>query len=343
MALEKKKRGLGCIAGKPDHRDRLYIPKLSEEDAIFPIDLRSECNPVRNQGELGSCTAFGVTELFDFVRKKHNLTSWVPSALFTYYATRQLTNQTNEDCGATVRDALKSTVKSGVARERVWPYNISKFTENPPQQVWDDAEKHQTIEYLNLRNFDKNLCIKCLNEGYPFAFGIRLYSSFFNSSLRSKGYISIPNILTEPEIGGHCMLAVGYKIDDDGKDYIIVQNSWGQYWGDGGYCYIPREYFFNSGYDFWTIRLTEVCDTDEPDPIPVPEPEPIPVPPTPEPVPEPTPVPKPPVPDPIPEPIVVPPAPIIPELDAKPNYWKKFLITAGVFIIIAIIQFLLKK
>lgn len=333
MALEKKKRGMGCIAGKPDHRDRLYIPKLSAEADIFPIDLRSECNAVRNQGELGSCTAFGVTELFDFVRKKHKLTSWVPSALFTYYATRQLTNQTDEDCGATVRNALKSTVKSGVARERVWPYNISKFNQNPPQEIWDDAEKHQTLEYLNLSSFDKNVFVKCLNEGYPFAFGINVYESFLNSTMRSKGFIPAPDITKEQRIGGHCMLAVGYKVDDDGKEYMIVQNSWGQYWGDGGYCYIPLEYFLTSAYDFWTIRLTEVCDSDEPDPVPVPEPTPVP--PAPVPVPEPTPV---------PVPVPVPPTPVVvPDLDSKPNLWKKFLITAGVFILIAIIQFLFRN
>ena len=343
MALEKRKRGLGCIAGEPDHRDRLYVPKLRAQVDIFPIDLRSECNPVRNQGELGSCTAFGVTELFDFVRKKHNLTSWVPSALFTYYATRKLTNQTDEDSGATVRNALKSTVKSGVAKERIWPYNISKFTENPPQEIWDDAEKHQTIEYLNLSSFDKNIFVKCLNEGYPFAFGMVLYDSFLNSTMRSKGIISIPDFSTEKMIGGHCMLAVGYKVEDDGKEYMIAQNSWGQYWGDGGYCYIPLEYFLRSAYDFWTIRLTEVCDTDEPDPIPVPEP--IPVPPTPEPAPLPEPEPTPsPAPVPVPEPVVVPPAPfVVPDLESNPNPWKKFLIIASVFIIIVIIQFLLRN
>lgn len=343
MALEKKTRKFGCNADEPDDRDHLFAVARTEASSIFPIDLRSECNSVRNQGDLGACTAFGVTELFDFVRKKHKLTSWVPSALFTYYATRKLTNDTANDTGASVRNALKSTVSSGVARERVWPYDTSKFADNPPQEVWDDAEKHQTLEYLRLDDTDKNNFIKCLNDGYPFAFGLIVYPSFMGSSLRNKGVIPVPDINTEKAVGGHCMLAVGYKVDDDGKEYMIVQNSWGQYWGDGGYCYIPMEYFAsNSSYDFWTIRLTEVCATDESDPEPTPEPV---VTPTPEPVPTPAPAPAPApvvVVTPTPEPVPVPqPAPVVITpvvVSAKTSIWKE---PRTYIIIVSIILFLL--
>ena len=314
MALEKKPIGLGCNVGDPDDRDHLYAAAPSVADIpIFPIDLRSDTTLIRNQGDLGACTAFGATELFDFVRKKHNLTNWLPSPLFTYYATRQLRNQTNVDSGAMVRDALKSTVKSGVTMEKVWPYDITKFTENPPQQVWDDAEKHQTLEYLKVDDTNKNNCIKCLNEGYPFIFGLQLYQSFMSLGMRAKGIIPIPDKTKEKPIGGHCMLAVGYRVDDDGKEYMIVQNSWGKYWGDKGYCYIPMEYFWVDSFDFWTIRLTETCETDvaddnTPDPIPTPAPvvppAPVVVPPVP-PAPIPTPAPVVP-PEPTPAPLVEP-------------------------------------
>jgi hypothetical protein len=52
--------------------------------------------------------------------------------------------------------------------------------------------------------------------------------------------------------GGHALLAVGFVDNPDlpagvpdgaGGGYFIVKNSWGHCWGDGGYAYVPYEYF----------------------------------------------------------------------------------------------------
>jgi C1A family cysteine protease len=279
----------GCIKQKEDLRDRLYKPKYVHWTQLDNIDLRANCPNVRDQLHIGSCTAFASTSLFNFVRKKNNLTNWVPSPLFTYYATRLADKTETEDSGASVRDALKSTVRDGVAMERVWPYIVDRFTERPPDVVWEDAEKHQTLEYLKLDDFDKNVYLNCLNDGYPFVFGLNLYSSFFDPIFTMLGgFMQDPDRDNEKLIGGHCMMAVGYIKNYNDKEYLIVQNSWGNGWGDKGYCYIPLSYIMsNDSFDFWTIRLTEVCNEDIADPIPEPpKPEPVPEPPKPEPVPE---------------------------------------------------------
>jgi hypothetical protein len=91
--------------------------------------------------------------MFDFVRRKHSKVTWKPSPLFTYYATRVAVDPNLEDSGASIRDALKSTVRDGVSMERVWPYVISKFNEKPPEEAWKVAEAHQSIEYLKLNDF----------------------------------------------------------------------------------------------------------------------------------------------------------------------------------------------
>jgi hypothetical protein len=168
----------------------------------------------------------------------------------------------------------------------------------PPQEVWDNAEKHQTLEYLKLDPLDRNSYLQCLKEGYPFIFGLTLYSSFM--AYHPDGVIPVPTA-GERRMGGHCMMCVGYQKREDGSEYVIVQNSWGAGWGDKGYCYIPMEYIEgNDAFDFWTIRTTEVCneDTEDPKPVVVP-PEP------PAPVVDPSPVP-----DPVPTP-PEPPAPVV--------------------------------
>jgi hypothetical protein len=154
------------------------------------------------------------------------------------------------------------------------------------------------------------------------------------------GNVHEPSRDKEKILGGHCMMCVGYQKRDDGGEYAIVMNSWGPNWGDRGYCYIPLSYLLSSdSYDFWTIRLMEVCDTDVADPLPEPivppspEPEPVPSPvPTPPPAPAPEPMP---VPSPEPVPVPVPPAPIVVEEDKSTG--RMGIIAIIVFILLALL------
>ena len=79
--------------------------------------------------------------------------------------------------------------------------------------------------------------LSCLDEGYPFVFGLRLTKSFNQIG----GLVPIPEA-GESVLGkhsNHAMLCVGYNKKEK---IFIVRNSWGSEWGDGGYCYIPFDY-----------------------------------------------------------------------------------------------------
>ena len=214
--MSLKQMNLGCLKDEPDPRDFKFL-KTTHWTQLNPIDLRPFCPPVRSQGHIGSCTAFSATQLFDFVRKKNKLVNWKPSPLFTYYATRKSSNRQDQDSGASVREVLKSTAKDGVSMERYWPYDTSKYAENPPEEAWVNAEKHQTLEYFRVNDFDKSVFLGCLDDGYPFIFGINLYSSFNSFQSVLTGIIPIPDKENEKLIGGHCMMAVGWKkMEQDG-------------------------------------------------------------------------------------------------------------------------------
>lgn len=321
----------GCVKQEVDPRDRSYVPKFTHWTELKDIDLRDGCKAARSQGYIGSCTAFAATALFDFIRRKNSAVNWLPSPLFTYYATRLAANLENQNSGATVKEALKSTVRDGVCMERLWPYEQAKYTERPPEEAWTDAQKHQALEYLWIDDYDKNVWLNCLNDGYPFMFGMYLYNSFFDPLVNLMGgFIPEPDRENEKRVGGHCMMAVGYIKDYNGKEYVIVQNSWGPDWGDRGYCYLPVSYMMsNDTFDFWTIKLTEKCEEDAEDPLP-PEPTPEPPKPTPEP-PKPEPTPEPP--KPTPEPPVVVPVEVKPT--AKIN--KPFAIVILIFVMLVLL------
>jgi hypothetical protein len=59
------------------------------------------------------------------------------------------------------------------------------------------------------------------------------------------------------------MLCVGYS---DRDEVFIVRNSWGESWGDGGYCYVPYRYVMsgrcNDG-DSWVIKRLDDVPVDE--------------------------------------------------------------------------------
>ena len=121
----------GHLPDPLDIRDyKLQIPLKSDYPAR--VDLRDKLQPIKNQGNLGSCTAFATTAMVEFVRNKQELLQWDASPLFTYYATRKIENTISTDSGAFVRDALKSVVSNGVAKESSWPYIIENFTTSPP-------------------------------------------------------------------------------------------------------------------------------------------------------------------------------------------------------------------
>ncbi len=251
-------RRYGRHRDKPDARDYKFNASLPGTAPLEPVDLSGSCPTTRDQGQLGSCTAFATTQMVHFVRTKEALPEWRPSPLFAYYATRKIEGTVRQDAGAEVRDALKSTVDFGVVPEHEWKYKVARFTDKPPTRVFHNARMNQTIQYHRITDGSEQEMKQCFAEGYPFIFGFMVYESFESDVTASTGIIPLPQVNTEQLLGGHCMMAVGWKMID-GQPYVICQNSWGEGWGNVGFCYLPMAYMTDATLtnDLWTIRLTE--------------------------------------------------------------------------------------
>ena len=215
-------------------------------------DLTSSCPPVYDQGQIGSCTANAIAAAIEFDRLKQKLPDLLPSRLFIYYNEREMEGTVGSDSGAQIRDGIKSVAQQGVCPEQEWPYDISKFTQKPPAQAYQDALSDRAVSYQRVIQ-DLTQLRGCLASGYPFVFGFTVYTSFESPEVAKTGHAPLP-AAGEKTIGGHAVMAVGY---DDSKQWMIVRNSWGPGWGMSGYFTLPYAYLSQASLaaDFWTIRL----------------------------------------------------------------------------------------
>ncbi|WP_062295198.1 C1 family peptidase [Nostoc piscinale] len=249
--------------------------KPSNEQSVFLflpefVDLSYWCSPVEDQGSLNSCTAHAGIALIEYAQKKSSGNYTDASPLFLYQVTRNLM-QREGDSGASVRDTMKAMVAFGVCPEEYWPYNEDKFNEEPTSFCYSFAENYKTIKYFRLDygQISKYALLSqvklLLVSEIPCIFGFTLYNSVYDEVNFSRGHIPLPS-KRDKVIGGHTVVAVGYhdrKIieNEDGERFegaLLIRNSWGNRWGQGGYGWMPYDYITRGlTADWWSLLKAE--------------------------------------------------------------------------------------
>ena len=237
----------GVIKDKKDKRDIIHNKKQFLAKLPKVIDLRVNCSPIVDQGELGSCTANAIASGFREYLEKPFTTSL--SRLFLYWEERKIENTINSDSGAQIRDGMKVLNKIGVCPEIDWPYDISTFTNTPVNKDLLDASNYKISSYQRVTSL--TMLKTALSQNKIVVFGFNVYSSFESDTVAKTGLVPMPK-KNEQLLGGHAVCAVGY---DDNNQYVIVRNSWGSTWGDKGYCYMPYKVFNKLVMDMWTGSL----------------------------------------------------------------------------------------
>lgn len=245
----------GWLPDLPDFRDLVFSPKIGAGSLPPIVDLRQQDAPIYDQGRLNSCTGNALASLFQFVNKKDAGQDFIPSRLFIYYGEREIDGSTNRDGGAKIRDGMKVLAKKGVCKETTWPYVESKVKTKPSKESYSEALNHQAIRYERIKDTIGSMK-QCLADGYPFVFGFTTYESLRSPEVAKTGIMKMPQKSEKTE-GGHAVMAVGY---DDSRQVMILRNSWGAWWGDKGYFYMPYDYITdgNLADDFWTLRKVEL-------------------------------------------------------------------------------------
>jgi len=247
----------GWLKDPPDARDHIYrlsLDKIRKANSVTTVDLRSRCPPVYNQGRLGSCTANAIGGAFQFDLEKQGLPDFVPSRLFIYYNERAMEGTVNWDAGAYIRDGVKSVNRQGTCHESMWPYDTSKYRIQPTRACYSQAQNAKLVKYARVSQKVEDLKAALVYEQVPIVFGFRVHRSFHGWKVRTTGRMPMPgppNV--DPVMGGHAVTIVGFI---DAEQVFIIRNSWGTFWGDRGYFYMPYKFIENPREcnDFWLIR-----------------------------------------------------------------------------------------
>lgn len=237
----------------------------AHEVKIESVDLRSNFSNIKNQGQQGSCLSFTLTSIFEYMMKVSKQEDCDLSEAFLYYNARNLdeNESVNNDNGSRFHPSIESLSKYGIALEKYWPYNDSVYNTRPSDEAYKDAATRKLIKALNVER-SVDAVKSALADGYPVAASFTLYPSFNQNG----AYIQMP---TEEEIKNannaeqenemnrharHAMTIVGFS---DDLQMFLVRNSWGEDWGDKGYCYIPYAYVADNDLFNFACIITEVA------------------------------------------------------------------------------------
>jgi len=243
----------GCIFGDTSPKD--YRLEFGDKELPKKVDLRRHCTPVEDQGRIGSCTANACVGALEYAYTKRDGRAPDLSRLFVYFNTRRLKGTINQDTGAGINEAMAAVMAFGACEASYWPYDTNNFSMEPPQQAYMNGKLHEPIQYARVPG--PAGAMHALANGYPVVYGTFLPQRCYDVAAQTgRVPATTPQERTGRPAGGHCMLIVGYDSDEK---IFTVRNSWGQQWGNGGYCEIPFDemVFFSPPETFWMMLELE--------------------------------------------------------------------------------------
>ncbi|MBQ7853612.1 MAG: C1 family peptidase [Muribaculaceae bacterium] len=244
------------IVYKSNHKvDEEPLQETYEPSNVIPknsIDLSKYFTKIKNQGELGSCTVFTITSIYEYILSRNTKNELDLSEGFVFYQTNVKNN--NIDGGSTYKEVIDIIAKIGICEEELYPYE-KVLTEAPTENANIKASEHQIVKAMNVKVAHKDIT-SAISEGYPVAISLKIYDSF---SAEYNGLISTPTKeeIEKGESYSHAMVICGY---DETKKLYKVRNSWGENFGDKGYCYIPYDYIEDKKLNPFCCIITETKD-----------------------------------------------------------------------------------
>lgn len=184
----------------------------------------------------GNCTSNAVLAIDAFY---HHKRGWMPSTTFCYWNQRKMDGEPQGvDDGSYIETALDVCRKYGVCNAKIWP-NEKPFFEKPSKAAYQDGLKGAELtRYYAVKSSDQ--VRRALASGYPVAACLFWVTGKYDSKTFIISHVTKKEADACEQ--GHAVVVVGY---DDYRGLFEIRNSWGDTWGNRGYCYITYGSFRN--------------------------------------------------------------------------------------------------
>jgi C1A family cysteine protease len=239
------------------------IPLAKKAEAL-PANFTLATPAIRDQGQIGSCTAFCGAETDEILYYYKNGT-WtsVLSPAFVYYCERVLIlkQKITADAGASMINVPQALQKYGDCLESYYAYPSSNkstaYKTAPTSTALSNGLNYRIgqtgTSYALVATGDVNAVKTLLNDHKPVMMGFNVYDNTAYTlfeGLNSTSYTYNPltksgALVTGAKLlGGHAVPIIGY--DDTqagGAGAFYVMNSWGTSWGKAGFFWLPYSVF----------------------------------------------------------------------------------------------------
>lgn len=253
--------GSSCAANvQPDvfdDRDLEYRPRL--QPLPPEVDVRPGERHLMTQ-EGNSCTGHAVAAMINAVLGQplpsgQRATPIHVSPYMLYRMARRYDEFEGEaDEGSSLRGALKGWFYHGVLPVEDWP---SLDPDDEPdldldQTLMDKAMQRPLGAFYRVKALRLDDMQSAVHELSGIVASAAVHSGWLEPTVVRRGGETlhvVERTTGATPLGGHAFAIVGYN--DLG---FLVQNSWGEDWGKGGFATLPYDDWLQSAYDAWVAR-----------------------------------------------------------------------------------------
>lgn len=259
MLTMEQMRGLsgGAIISEPCAFDYDYtiIAGNVINNTDYPATFRLWTSGIKNQKNKNSCVAHACAtlketqEYYDTGDKHKFSVGWI-------YGHRDRTHY--QGAGMIVREAFANLLTYGAVHESILPDNlefkdIQTIIEERLNVCLEAAKDYKIKSYAGIGPNEMNRvnAIKSAlyNEHSPVVANYIVYDSFYD--IDDTAIMPKPNKKSDMNYGGHAVALIGWTTIGN-KEYWVIQNSWGEEFGDNGYFYVPIGEEADYGFvEFW--------------------------------------------------------------------------------------------
>jgi peptidoglycan hydrolase-like protein with peptidoglycan-binding domain len=265
--IAARRATLNVKSDPADLRDRQYMPPPRSLPQIFPADAAIEhymgaytqAGLILDQGQEGACTGFGLACVINYLRwlsagMPMELESVSPRMLYKFARRFDEYEGENYD-GSSCRGALKGWYHNGVCLESKWPYATGDNA--LPISGWDtDAIERTLGVYYRIDPqaiTDVQAAIQEVGAVYVSAYTHEGWDRVQPTAKPPASHATLPVIDYDGKpsrSGGHAFALVGFN-----RVGFVIQNSWGDKWGAGGFAVISYADWLAQAMDVWVAAM----------------------------------------------------------------------------------------